>query len=106
MMLFIVLAAYLFLVNVIAFILFAIDKNRAVNHEHRIPESVLLWMARLGGGLGCALGMYALHHKKKKPRFQIRIPLWITIWMFIVIMFLIFGGDSNIIDDLKTFGNR
>ena len=102
MMVYIGLAAYLLFINVIAFVLFAIDKNRALEHESRIPEAVLLWTARLGGGLGCALGMYGLHHKKKKPKFQMRIPLWITLWMFIVIMFLIFGGDSNIIDDLKT----
>ena len=101
-----ILAAYLILINILAFFLFAIDKSHAINHEKRIPEAVLLWMARLGGGLGCAIGMYGLHHKKKKPRFLFRIPLWVIIWMFVVVMFLVFSGESSIVDELKNLRPR
>ena len=86
--------AYLIVINIVAFILYGIDKRRAVNRQTRIPESVLLWMARLGGGLGSMLAMYIFHHKKKKAKFMFRVPLWIIIWMFIAILFLAIG-DSN-----------
>ena len=98
----IILGVYLLLVNIIAFALFAIDKRRAQRQMTRIPESVLLWMARLGGGLGCIVGMYALHHKKRKPKFLFRVPLWIIIWMFIIVIIIALGEGGDIIDEFKT----
>ncbi len=101
----IVIASYILFINIIAFVLYGVDKNRAINHEHRIPESVLLWMARLGGGLGSWLGMRHFHHKKKHSKFQILIPLWISIWMLILVLLLtILGGDAK--EELELFNTR
>lgn len=101
------LIAYLIFINILAFILYGVDKKQAVKHQTRIPESVLLWMARLGGGIGCVLAMYIFHHKKKKSKFLIRIPIWIFIWLFVVIIFIATvspdGGEgSNLLDEIKT----
>ena len=103
---YIILLAYLLFINVLAFILFGIDKRHAVNHLTRIPEAILLWMARLGGGLGCILGMYLLHHKKKKPQFLFRVPLWIIIWMFVLVLFVALTDGGNLVDDLRALNPR
>lgn len=100
----IIIVAYILLINIIAFVLYGIDKNRAVNHEKRIPEAVLLWTARLGGGLGSWLGMNHFHHKKKHSNFRILIPVWIIIWMVILVILLIaIGGDTK--DELELINS-
>ena len=66
---------YVLLINLFAFSLFGIDKRKAVKRKWRIPEATLLTVAALGGGAGALLGMYTFHHKTRKPKFYIGIPL-------------------------------
>lgn len=101
----IIIFAYVVFINIIAFILYGVDKKRAVNHGRRIPVWVLLWAARLGGGLGSWLGMMYFHHKKKHSRFQILVPLWISIWMVLLVLVLAFG-DGNASDELEFIRSR
>ena len=101
----IVIVSYILLVNIVAFFLYGIDKSRAVNHERRLPVWVLLWMARLGGGVGSWLGMQYFHHKKKHTRFLILVPLWISIWMVIIVL-LVALGDGNVSDELNVIRSR
>ena len=68
------------MVNLIAFTLYGIDKRRAIKHQFRIPEKTLLWMARIGGGIGSWLGIKVFHHKTKHTRFRIVVPLWTVLW--------------------------
>lgn len=81
----IIAASYLIIINLIAFILYGIDKIRSIRNEYRISESVLLWMARLGGGIGCWLGIKMFRHKTKHAKFRIVVPLWIVIWVVAVV---------------------
>ena len=104
-MLNIILIAYLVFINIIAFALYGIDKKHAVRHLNRIPESVLLWMARLGGGLGSWIGMFFFHHKKKHSRFRILIPLWIFIWMIAIAMFIALG-NGNLSEELEVIRSK
>ena len=61
---------YLAFFNVLAFTLMYADKRFAQRRLRRIPESVLMMSAVLGG----SVGRYAFHHKTRKPRFFIGIP--------------------------------
>lgn len=61
--------------NVITFILYGIDKSRAVKHKWRISESTLLLCAFIMGGMGALLGMCIFHHKTKHIKFKIGVPL-------------------------------
>ena len=53
-----ILSIYLSLINALALLLMLADKQRAKKHRWRIPESVLLASAALGGSLGALLGMW------------------------------------------------
>lgn len=88
----VILAYYLFFINVLAFILYGVDKGRAVRNEYRVREGVLLWMARLGGGIGSWLGIKAFRHKTKHTKFRIVVPLWILIWV-VGIVFVVMKLD-------------
>lgn len=66
---------YLLIINLVAFISMGIDKWKAKRGAWRIPESTLISIVLLGGGIGGIAGMYTFRHKTKKPRFFIGFPL-------------------------------
>ena len=59
------------MLNVIAFSLFGLDKQRAKRGLWRIRESALLAVIWLMVGVGAWLGMRLFHHKTQKRRFVI-----------------------------------
>ncbi len=71
---------YFIVISVVAFILYGIDKHRAVKHQWRIPEKTLILTAWLGGGIGALLGMLVFHHKTRKRKFRILVPLSVAVW--------------------------
>lgn len=78
---------YLAVINLAGFIMYAVDK--AKQKTRRIPEKTLLNFARLGGGLGCWLGMKVFRHKTLHKQFRITVPLWTIIWLGFIIFILI-----------------
>lgn len=66
---------YLIAVNITEFLLFGMDKRRAIRGEWRVPESTLLSLAILGGAIGGIIGMRIFHHKTKHPKFYIGMPV-------------------------------
>lgn len=79
-----VVAIYLIAVNVMAFAAYGIDKRRARLRRWRIPESVLLLLAIVGGPLGAVVGMKAFHHKTQHRKFMILIPLLLMLWCMVL----------------------
>lgn len=65
---------YLIAINIIAFIVYGIDKFKATKGYWRIPESTLLLLAIIGGSVGAWLGMMLWHHKTKHWKFMIGVP--------------------------------
>ena len=80
---------YLAVINLAGFIMYAVDKAKAKQKTRRIPEKTLLNFARLGGGLGCWLGMKVFRHKTLHKQFRITVPLWTIIWLGFIIFILI-----------------
>ena len=76
---------YILVINLIGFLSMGIDKKQAIQNRERIPEIVLISIAFLGGGIASFLGMFAFHHKTKKWKFRILIPLSIlwNIYLFL-----------------------
>ena len=66
---------YLILVNLVAFLLFGLDKRKAQKHQWRISEKALFIPAILGGSIGAILGMHLFHHKTKHWYFRFGLPL-------------------------------
>ena len=84
-----IIIVYLGLVNLVGFGLYGLDKAKSKGKGRRIPERTLLWVARIGGGLGCWLGMMLFRHKTKHIRFKILVPLWTIVWAIgVVLLFL------------------
>ena len=63
------------ILNVITFLIYAIDKWKAKKNRWRIPESILLLLAVLGGSIGAWMGMKIWHHKTMHKKFKYGIPL-------------------------------
>ena len=59
----------------IAFLAYGIDKKRAVRNQWRISEKALLGMAALGGSIGALAGMKIFHHKTRKAKFFVGVPV-------------------------------
>lgn len=73
------LAAWLLVINLTAFLVFGLDKWKAKRKEHRetvrrVPERTLFLLAALGGSVGALLGMKVWHHKTLHKRFRFGIP--------------------------------
>ena len=67
-------AIFLVIFNIITFVLYAIDKRKAVKNAWRISEKVLL-LFTLFGGIGALWGMYVLRHKTKKLIFRVFVAI-------------------------------
>ncbi|MBE6071172.1 MAG: DUF1294 domain-containing protein [Clostridium butyricum] len=80
---------FLFLINLIGFILMYTDKKRAINHKWRISESTLIGIAIIGGSLGILLGMYTFRHKTKHFKFTFGVPLILIIEIVSLLFYII-----------------
>ena len=70
---------YLLIINAAGFLIMCVDKLLAKKEARRVPERTLLWVAALGGSFGSLLGMLLAHHKTRKPKFYITIPLLLAL---------------------------
>ena len=61
-------------VNLISFIIYGVDKYKAVKGKWRVSENALLMSAAIAP-FGALLGMRAFRHKVRKARFSITVPV-------------------------------
>lgn len=84
-----IIAIYLATVNLYAFSLMGIDKQKAKKHQWRISERALFISALIGGSLGANIGMRLFHHKTKHWYFVIFMPLILLVQLgLLVFLFL------------------
>ena len=79
------LLVFLAAINLLTFVLFCVDKHRAKTGDWRIPEGVLLGLSLAGGSVGGLLGMLVAHHKVRKARFMVGLPLTIMLQAAILV---------------------
>jgi uncharacterized membrane protein YsdA (DUF1294 family) len=65
---------YLITINIITFIIFGIDKLKAIKKKNRIKNITLFTLSILGGSIGSLLGMYLFRHKTKTWYYVYGIP--------------------------------
>ncbi len=76
------LTAY-FIVNLAAFIMYGVDKRRAIKEEWRISEASLL-TASFFGAVGALAGMKAFRHKTQKRKFKV-------VYLFLILNLIAVG---------------
>jgi len=69
-MLILIFWTVLFVMNLIGFAAFVIDKRASISGSWRVSEDRLLAIAFLGGSLGCKLGQMTMRHKTRKEPFR------------------------------------
>ena len=79
---------YMLIINILAFILFGVDKKKAEKEKFRIPESRLILVAALGGAYGAILGMLIFRHKIRKNKFRITVPVLVVLYTALMGYFL------------------
>lgn len=77
----------LLIVNTITFFTYLIDKDLARRGKRRIPEKVLIGLAACFGGVGAWMGMHFCHHKTKKSKFRILVPLLAIVQSVVIVWF-------------------
>lgn len=78
------LICYYIAINIVLFVLMAVDKVKARRNEWRIKEATLFICALLGGGIGGFLGMKLFHHKTKKWYFHVIYAIGIVIHLVLI----------------------
>lgn len=84
-----VILSYLLIVNIVAFVMYYLDKQKAKKDKWRTPESALIGVAALGGSIGALLGMKVFRHKTKHKKFTIGVPLILIIQVAVAVVVLI-----------------
>lgn len=77
------LYAYLLIINLMALLVFFIDKKKAIKHKYRIKEKALLSIAALGGSVGSLIAINCFKHKNRKIKFKL-IYLFLIVHLFIL----------------------
>lgn len=80
---------FLAVMSVIAFILYGIDKRKAIKHAWRIKEAVLLSVGFFGGAVGALLGMKVFHHKTKHWYFFVINIMGLLVQIAVLVYFFI-----------------
>ena len=74
------LAAWLGLINVVAFFVYGLDKLLSKGaRAQRVPEKNLLLLAVAGGSVGALLGMLIFRHKTRHRVFRTGIPVILAV---------------------------
>ena len=76
---------YFIVINFLTFLLYGLDKYKAIRQEWRIPERALLLMAFVGGAFGALSAMRIFRHKTRKGRFKLMIPLFCLLWGYVIV---------------------
>ena len=85
-----ILLIYLGIMNLVTFIVFAIDKVNARANRSRIKIVTLLGLSFAGGAVGGLISMYLFRHKTQKDYFTVGMPLIIV--MQVVVLFYVMNA--------------
>ena len=73
-----ILAIY-FVVSLLTFVIYALDKSAAKKGAWRTQESTLHLLSLAGGWPGALIAQHKLRHKSKKQSF--RLVFWVTVFL-------------------------
>ncbi len=74
---------YLLAINIVTFFIYGIDKWKAIHNRWRISEASLIGLAVIGGSVGALGGMLIFHHKVRKPKFYVGVPIILAVQLVV-----------------------
>lgn len=77
------------ILNLVAFVMYGLDKRYAKKGEWRIPEANLIAVAALYGALGAYLAMQLFRHKTKHLKFTITVPLLLILQIAFAVVVMV-----------------
>lgn len=89
-------SAFLVVINLTGFLLFAWDKHCARQGRWRVKERTLLLLAVLGGSIGIVAGQKILRHKTRKQPFRSYLAA-IVIMQIVLLACVIFSAGRDVI---------
>lgn len=78
---------YLVIINIVSFLIYGVDKYKAIHNKWRISENFLMGLALAGGFAGAFAGMQLFRHKTKHIKFVIGVPLITVLWFIIFFLY-------------------
>ncbi|WP_116796612.1 DUF1294 domain-containing protein [Flavobacterium sp. 103] len=81
---------FFFLVNIVAFITIAYDKQLAIKNKNRISEKTLLAWVVIGGTIGSSLAMSIFRHKTAKTSYLLKFFGIVTLQIITIIALFYF----------------
>lgn len=88
----VLIIVYFCVVNLISVIVTIEDKYKAKRHKWRIKERTLLILSALGGSVSMYVTMHIIHHKTKKLKFMLGIPIIIILQTALLLFFCFYAG--------------
>ena len=82
---------WLVFINLLAFVLFGLDKWKARRGAWRISENALMLSALLGGSLGALAGMRVFHHKTRHKKFTVGVPAMLVLDVALAVLGRVLG---------------
>lgn len=81
-------ALFVGIMSIITFFLFGVDKLKAKKGIYRIPEKVLVGFSFFFGAIGGVVGMYFFHHKTRKVKFYVLVPLFAALQIILLVLII------------------
>lgn len=83
--------SYLFIINVVTFFIYSLDRHFAVYGKTRVPDAVLFGLAFIGAAFGALMGMLYFHHKKGEKLFEVGVPilLFVQVVFFLILAYVL-----------------
>ena len=85
-MLLLVTAVWVGIVSLFAVCVTVYDKRAAMAHQWRVPEATLLLLAAIGGAAAMLITMRTIHHKTRKPKFMVGLPVILVLQAIFVLI--------------------
>ena len=80
----------LFIMSVLTFAVFGMDKHWATVQSRRVPEALLFVLIVLDGAFGALCGMLCFRHKTQHTSFRITVPIVLAIQLALHVLCRIF----------------
>lgn len=75
------------IINAATFFIYGLDKWKAHHNRWRVPESVLIFLALIGGSPAAILAMRMFNHKTQKNKFAFGIPIILFLHLTVLIFY-------------------